>query len=208
MLGLSVLFFLGLWITLTIVAMVIGSKFGRKPATKFLGAFLGFMLTMGGFIVHWAIEYYQIQSTVTELCETEGGIKVYVSPEEWRKQIGEEEWNGLAYLDERVKDTEKPYFFIFKGKKYKAGFKTNHRIWSFSIYDSIHDEIRIVDRIYVDTKSKKVLFQKTLFSTGAGAWLAGGSYKQWLNNIKDCDSGSLSNEKRFYDDKYTNFKME
>ncbi len=35
MLGLSVLFFLGIWIIITIVAMVIGSKFGRKPATSF-----------------------------------------------------------------------------------------------------------------------------------------------------------------------------
>ena len=84
MLGLAILFGLLVWIVVTLIAMRIGYKIAKKK-----GLFAGFMLTMGGWIVYWAIEFAYIQAKVSYLCEKEAGITVYVTPEQWRKQIGE-----------------------------------------------------------------------------------------------------------------------
>ncbi len=206
MLGLSVLFFLGIWIIITIVAMVIGSKFGRKPATKFLGAFLGFMLTMGGFIVHWTIEYYKIQSTVTKLCETEGGIKIYITPEEWRKRIGENEWKKLIPLtDFQIRNIQPPKKNIyFKGKEYKytkgiyrAGNLENVRIKLFNSYDSSISNTIINRSIVVDIETNKILIYANYINTGAGTIsnsLSG--LKFWMSNLPKCPKNYYRN---YYD---------
>lgn len=85
MLGLVILFGLGVWVILTIIAIVIGVKLGKRLPIKrgrLLGGFLGFMLLMGGFIVYWIGEYIYIQVKVIQLCKSEGVSKVYVTPEE------------------------------------------------------------------------------------------------------------------------------
>lgn len=214
MLGIAVLFFLALWVIITIVAMVIGSKFGRNPATKLLGAFLGFMLTMGGLIAHWTIEYIQIQRTVTHLCETEGGIKVYVTPEEWREQIGEEEWDklypyktdaekqSLDFLSDRTID----------GVKYYFSFAMNERL---AIFDSAyHDvaETKYTGKKYdvaIDIKNNQVIVKLTTFSTGVGQWMTGGGYNSWINNIKSCSYLEATLGKEFTETllKYSNQQL-
>lgn len=85
MLGLAILFGLLVWIVVTLIAMTIGYKIAKKK-----GLFAGFMLTMGGWIVYWAIEFAYIQAKVSYLCKKEAGITVYITPEQWRKQITEE----------------------------------------------------------------------------------------------------------------------
>ena len=85
MFGLAVLFFFGVWVLGTILFMVLGWK-----AKRHFGLFVGFMLPMGNFIVYWTVEYWMLQAKVTHLCETRGGTKIYLTPEEYRKKIGEE----------------------------------------------------------------------------------------------------------------------
>ncbi len=186
MLGLAVLFFLGLWIIITIAAMVIGSKFGR-------------------FIVYWTIEYYQIQRTVTHLCETEGGIKVYITPEEWRKQIGEEEWESLH---EDWKNIDHNLKFKFNGKNYYGSTQLNRRVISYEAKDKRKDIIRDSDYIYVDKNTNQVLFRNHYFSVGMPAIansLSG--LKFWLNDVNDCNIGEWSYDDRFFSRKYTNYQL-
>lgn len=190
MLGLAVLFGLGLWVLVTIVAMVIGAKFGRKPATKLLGAFLGFMLTMGGFIVYWTVEYYQIQRTVTHLCETEGGITVYVTPEEWRKQIGEEEWNKSYYTGEPDQNYSKDATMSFDGRQYHIFGQINQRIFMYVVDDwGNKGDIFIDDLFFYDFKLKKVLYHQRIFSASGTPLLSDslGALKFWLDyGIHSC----------------------
>ncbi|WP_027010048.1 hypothetical protein [Conchiformibius kuhniae] len=58
MLGLAILFGLAVWVLLTLIAMIVGYKFGKGK-----GLFVGFMLTMGGWFVYWArVRLYSSQS--------------------------------------------------------------------------------------------------------------------------------------------------
>ncbi len=203
MLGLSVLFFLGVWIVITLVAMVIGWKFAKKHwgiKAGFIGLFSGFMLTMGGFIVYWTIEYIQIQRTVAHLCETEGGIKVYVTPEEWRKQIGEEEWNTLTpYTKEKISySTEIGKKIILDNIKFEyskgnthlnGGILENDKVALYITYTApkpIYGSKSI--SLLVEKNTHKVLLKDISFYYGTGPIandLSG--LKFWLNNIKDCN---------------------
>ncbi len=206
MLGLSVLFFLGIWITITIVAMVIGSKFGRKPATKFLGAFLGFMLTMGGFIIHWTIEYYQIKNYVTSTCETEGGVKVYVTPEEFKERLKSNNWEGLPKYTTLPKgDEQNEEYILFEGKEYK-GFRTDTSIPKITIYDYWDFQTSLstsyYEELYVFNQSNVVLIKNVSLNTGTGN-IANNLHglKFWINNIQDCrtsDPASFSEKIDLY----------
>ncbi len=82
MYGLAIIFLfffsLILWIVLTRLAV----KFGRKIFTRMLpqygwagkaGAFAGFMLLMGGWIVKWKIENWQAVRHAEEACKKKRG---------------------------------------------------------------------------------------------------------------------------------------
>lgn len=169
MLGLAILFGLFVWLIMTIFATIIGYETGKK-----FGAFIGFMLTMGGWIVYWILEYHYIQHKVNHLCKTEGGVTVYITPEEWRKMIGEEEWRNLKPLtneeiNERYqKNTGKILFF--EGVKYRLTFGQmgngnieNNRLTYYDYSDST-DNIPRVSSILVDESSQKILVKRTYFS--------------------------------------------
>ncbi|OAM36940.1 hypothetical protein A7P98_03100 [Eikenella sp. NML080894] len=85
MYGLAIIFLfffsLILWIVLTRLAV----KFGRKIFTRMLpqygwagkaGAFAGFMLLMGGWIVKWKIENWQAVRHAEEACKKNGGMGI------------------------------------------------------------------------------------------------------------------------------------
>ncbi len=212
MLGLAVLFFLGVWIVITIVAMIIGWKFAQKRwgiKAELLGAFLGFMLTMGGFIIYWTIEYYQIQRTVTKLCETEGGIKVYVTPKEWRKQIGEEEWTTLYPFTNLEIRNNKPTLerinhlgdvYKYTPGIFRAGNIENSRITLYSNSEKNKYRILKFSDTLADRTNGNVLIKKTYFIYPVSAVannLSG--LKFWLSSIKDCD---------IYDSKFHNLALQ
>ncbi len=193
MLGLAVLFFLGVWVVITIVAMVIGWKFAKKhwgTGAGFIGLFLGFMLTMGGFIVYWIIEYHQIQRTVTKLCETEGGIKVYVTPEEWRKKIGEEEWRKSYYTGEPDENYPKDSSMNFNGKQYHIFGQINQRVFMYIVDNGGNTgDIFIDDLFFYDFKLKQVLYHQRVFSASGAPLLSDSlkAFKFWLDyGIHSC----------------------
>ncbi len=183
MLGLAVLFFKGLWIIITIVAMVIGAKFGRKPAT-------------------WTIEYIQIQRTVTHLCETEGGIRVYVTPEEWRKQIGEEEWLKLYPYSWEEQGNYQKGTLLFKGREYKTISQSNSRVMVYAIYKKAENYILGNYSLYYDIKGKIPLFSVNSFNVGTGP--IPDELKFWINSINDCNYKTFINRKNELLNKYTN----
>ena len=88
MLGIAIFLFLGAWIIITLLCMLLGWFLGRcLPFSwgKWLGLFLGFMLPTGHYLVSWTAEYFMMQARVSELCKTQGGTKIYISPEAYRK---------------------------------------------------------------------------------------------------------------------------
>ena len=87
MLGIAIFLFLGAWIIITLLCMLLGWFLGRcLPFSwgKWLGLFLGFMLPTGHYLVSWTAEYFMMQARVSELCKTQGGTKIYISPEAYR----------------------------------------------------------------------------------------------------------------------------
>ncbi len=181
MFGLLVLLFLGVWIAITLFAI----KFGAKHSGK-KGALLGFMLTMGGIVGYWVIEYIHIQRTVTKLCETEGGIKVYVTLEEWRQQIGEEEWRKLIPHEKSVRQDFDRHYKWFGDSRYFSTLKYNERIIVYSGGQDVNEFIRKSNNIVLDVIDNKILIESTFFSASAGYWASGGSYKEWINNVESC----------------------
>ena len=204
MFGLALLAGLAFWCILTLLAMIIGFKVFRYIKKSWLsgllGVFTGFMLLMGGWFVYWYWEYHYLQKTVTKLCQEEGGLTVYVTPEEWRKQIGEEEWNNLP---EDWKHISHNLQFKFKGKVYHGSTQLNKRVISFLANDERKDIIGDYDKIYVDKKSNQVLYRIHIFSIGAPAIaISLRGLKFWLNHTNDCSVDKISYENRTF---YTNY---
>lgn len=204
MFGLAILAGLALWCILTLLAMIIGFKVFRYIKKSWLsgllGVFTGFMLLMGGWFVYWYWEYHYLQKTVTKLCQKEGGLTVYVTPEEWRKQIGEEEWNNLP---EDWKNISHNLHFQFQGKVYYGDSQLNKRVISFVAKDERKDIIGDYDKIYVDKKSNQVLYRIHIFSIGAPAIaISLRGLKFWLNHTNDCSVDKISYENRTF---YTNY---
>ena len=182
MLGLAILFGLLVWIVVTLIAMRIGYKIGKKK-----GLCAGFMLTMGGWFVYWAIEFAYVQAKVSYLCEKEAGITVYVTPEQWRKQIGEEEWSTLMAFDNINKQSYPRGDIIYKQKRYIPTASFNDRLVKYNHHQSISKFIGKMDALIIDRKDKKAILHYTYFSAGVGNWLSNNSPKFWLNNIQSCN---------------------
>ncbi len=186
MFAIAVLFGLAVWVFITIIAILIGAK---TAGVK--GAFAGFMLTMGGFIVYWIVEYIYIQYTVTRLCETEGGITVYVTPEEWRKQIGEEEWEKSVYIGDLDENYPKGHQMQFNGKSYLRKAHISKRIDEYMLdndNESYHGII-IYDKFFYDKKLKKILYHDRLFYAKRAPSLANtlAGLKFWLDyGVQGC----------------------
>ena len=194
MLGLAILAGLALWCILTLLAMIIGFKVFRYIKKSWLsgllGVFTGFMLLMGGWFVYWYWEYHYLQKTVTKLCQEEGGLTVYVTPEEWRKQIGEEEWKNLGtyenYRKLNINSIVKERHIIINGQRYLALNKINRRIIRYANWQKINEFIDKQQDLLIDEQSNRILTKSTYFMIGSGKWLAGGSYKIWLNHLNGC----------------------
>ena len=166
------------------------------------------MLPMGNFIVYWTVEYWMLQAKVTHLCETRGGTKVYITPEEYRKRIGEEEWKNLHKIGKIIHKRDGINSLLFQGREYELLGYVNNRIRSFEIIGKMHG-IGETDIIYYDYKMHQVVFQRTTFGARAPSIMSSlEGLKFWLNNIKDCSSRNLSYEERFRIDQYTNLGKE
>ena len=202
MLGLLVLFILGLWLLLTLLAMVFGYKAGKwltgRTWAGLLGMFAGFMLLMGGQIAHWVTEYRQAKAYAASVCGL-AGYKIYVPPEEWKKTVSEEEWKQMAEFKSWLVDpTEKngPKTLVFEGEEYKINMQQDNRLTSYMRSTGKY-YTRVSEILFYDVKRKEVLFKRVNVYTGVGSsGLASMTdFKSWLNDIPDCrsekDSGQL-----------------
>lgn len=185
MLGLAVLFFLGLWVLITLCATRAGWKLGKKWGLAWLGALLAFMPLMGGWIIWWGIEYALNLKYAKEFC-AETGIEIYVTPEEWKAMVGgEEAWKQMPYeYDGRPKaSTEIPEILEHKGRKYKLFGKDNDRIYSYN-FQQRKSHTGFSSLLRYDIVTKSVLFIKSESFTGSGYL----GLKFWLTDIPECRS--------------------
>ena len=194
MLGLLVLFILGLWLLLTLAAMVFGYKAGKwltgRTWAGLLGMFAGFMLLMGGQVTHWVMEYREAKAYAASVCGL-AGYKIYVPPEEWKKTVSEEEWKQMAEFKSWLVDpTEKngPKTLVFEGEEYKNSKQKNNRI---TVYRRFSGEMytHIFEILYYDVKRKEVLFKAIHTHTGTGSgWESLEELKFWIDSIPNCES--------------------
>lgn len=203
MFGLMVLLGFAIWCGMTFAAALGGYKLGKRFHYPKTGAFIGFMLLMGGWFVYWAVEYIHTQSQTTALCEKEAGITVYVTPEEWRKQIGEEAWANLAEFDSGQERSYRRGDIVYEQKKYIPTTVYNNRLVKYNHSQKVAKFIGKMEVIVIDIKDKKVILRYTYFSAGVGNWLTGGSPKFWLNSIRSC-SGSVKQQFSNYIKSYSN----
>ncbi|KPN72123.1 hypothetical protein [Neisseria sp. 83E34] len=183
MLGLAVLFGLSVWIGLTVLAAYLCGKLTSKLGLgRRIGRFAGFMLLMGGWMVSWAMEYWTVRQTAQTMCK-DAGITVYVTPEDWRRRLGYQEWKSFKLVQERVESNEE---LIFENRVYKISHKFNDRIF---LYESHAYKKRVSSyyRIIFDKEDGIVLFKSIRASVSKPA-IANSleGLKFWMETIPDC----------------------
>ena len=170
-----------------------------------VGVFIGFMLLMGGWFVYWGIEYIQVRSYVSEMCK-QSGIKIYITPEEWKQMVGgEDAWRRLGRSNRNPPDHMKDNRIVLNGEIYEIFWQENDRL---SIYHhQRQDGIRYVSanqKVLYDEMSGKALMQYNYTTVGSGSledfmgWL-----KTWINNILSCEDDitwSLGKNSYFFDE--------
>ncbi|SUO93723.1 hypothetical protein [Suttonella ornithocola] len=207
MFGLAVIFVVFVllisWIIVTLLAIRIG---GKLWGTK--GRWIGFMLFMGIWPFYWAGEYIYLQFMISHLCKTEGGLKVYVSPEEWRRQIGEEEWKQMYYDDDKALELSSDDKFIFQGKTFHGTYWLNSRLGAYIDKYRRRDSIFDDDYILVDTQTQQVLFRRRAFRIEepliSGLGVSDNALKFWMSFIQDCHLGKLPVKIKYFENQYNN----
>lgn len=164
MAGLLVLLGLFIWIAITIFAIKAGYKlfkrFFQSKRLHFFGAFLGFMLTMGGFFVKWSWEYWEIKRYTDKMC-SHAGLRIFVTSKKWKEMVGgEDAWKAMPYINELV-DNKPPYpnYLVFENEGYKMVWQANDRIFTYRYYKPRKFNTRMIKKIYYDVVSKKILAQ-------------------------------------------------
>ena len=208
MFGLILLLGLIVWVIVTIIAVKIGPSVAmglyKGPNARRYGAIGGFMLTMGWVLIYWVIEFAVIQARVSYLCATEGGTTVYVTPEEYRAQIGEDEWNNLPWLNETISYSESSgKFIVFEDRRYQLSGRENRRVVSFRIGEYSQSGIGMTDRIYYDKVSKQVLLRQVRYGVSTDI----PNLKFWMDGIKQCSLADIPESIRFLDNQYSNLTL-
>lgn len=181
MFGLAILFGLAVWCIVTLIAMRIGYKIGKQINRPKTGMVAGFMLTMGGWFMYWAIEFAYIQAKVRYLCEKEAGIKVYVTPEEYAKRLKFKSFNDLPKI--RYKNND----IIFDGLIYRYRVSDNDRLGIIHS-DEYLKYFSISRRAFIDKKTQVVLLKENsvfVFEPSISNDISG--LKFWNSTIRDCE---------------------
>ena len=112
MLGLAVVFFLGLWLLITLWAARFGWRWGKKYShrswLKWICATLGFFATMGWYITSEIYHFTKEQIWVTKFCTENPRLKIYITPEQLSEIIKTENYSQYTaeqptykYIDEK-----------------------------------------------------------------------------------------------------------
>ena len=192
MMGLVWLIGLGIWVLLTPLAMTLGYKavtgLGGNRAFGLLSMFAVFMLMIGGWIVYWIIEYQQAKAYAASVCGL-AGYQIYVQPEEWKKTVSSEEWNGFKRykVDHRLNGTS-PLVITFEKNEYELSTKYNDRIVSYQ-RTSGEGYTSISEYLIYDSKRKEVLLKHTnVYTETSHGWNSLSELKFWINGIPNCKS--------------------
>ena len=171
MAGLLAWLILFTWVAITIVATKAGYKsFKRRFQSKrgcFFGAMLGFIPTMGIWLALMCWDYWRTTYAFDKMCK-QTGVKIYVTPEKWKKMVGgEEAWKQLKWIDHSVSENnmsiEKE--IVFNQKIYKIYHQQNKRVFSYS-NDQFAPYTTLSDIIQYDVLTHTVLFQNATVYSG------------------------------------------
>lgn len=136
----------------------------------------------------------------------QSGIKIYITPEEWKQMVGgEDAWRRLGRSNRNPPDHMKDNRIVLNGEIYEIFWQENDRL---SIYHhQRQDGIRYVSanqKVLYDEMSGKALMQYNYTTVGSGSledfmgWL-----KTWINNILSCEDDitwSLGKNSYFFDE--------
>ncbi|MFB2577940.1 hypothetical protein ACEYX6_02090 [Acinetobacter sp. c2-A9] len=108
-----------------------------------------------------------MQYTVHQLCKADGGVTVYVTPEEWRQQIGEKEWLEMKpFTNDEIYQTKNTLkYFEFDGviynhydsSTYLKGNLENSRVKEYYKSTYINKHIFKSEHMVVDISNQKAL---------------------------------------------------
>lgn len=205
---------LALWVWLGVTALVatifgqIASDNWEHPKAKARGRFFGFMLAMGGFFVYWAGEFVFVQYRVSTLCRTQSGLNIHLTPEQWREQIGEDEWKKTTPYFESISNFS-PKNMVFNGREYSRGYKYNNRVAKYSVYEKLHKHITGYHVVYYDLKNQTPLFSFDEFRAGVPSFpLAMSGLKFWLDAVQDCSDKKSYTKIRAMQRQYGNYEVD
>ena len=189
MTALILLFALAVWILLTLAATRWGSKWMRAalPQKKWagvVGAFTGFMLLMGGWWLYWGVEYLQVRANAEEMCK-QAGVKVYITPEEWKKrnELGDNfkpNQNAKYILNDNGN-------ILFQNREYAFSYDLSSKVAMYSFQGKKKNYTTVLYRIYYDKEDKVILATTESITTKYG-YGSGLSFKPWIDSISQCNN--------------------
>lgn len=175
MMAIALFFGLIVWITITILFMRIGYQMGVLFNCPKVASFIVFMIMIGGWVTYGFLEYGYKKQKIEGLCKKEGGVKTYITPEDWKKTIDKRIWQDMKPLS-REKSNElyelnknnvfdfenRVYYYddgygVFDGKNFK------NILIEYKIYDRF-DDVVVYSAILVDDRKQQVLLKMTEFS--------------------------------------------
>ncbi len=199
------------WSLLTLAILFFTWRIGRKAGLQrwkiVLCLGISFMVTMGWAFIPWRMEYVALRDRMDYLCSKESRFTVYITPEEWRKQIGEDEWQEMNLIEGSY---DEEHTLIFEGIEYHHNYRLNKRVVILKGEGIKEKFIYKTYYIAYDTVLNEILYQSINFS------LTFSHYKQdisgkprfWLKkNIKRCSFFDLPKDKKFIKYRYVNNKV-
>ena len=101
MLGVAILLGLALWFIIVCLATFLPLILIKNKRAACIVAFIGFMLTFGGWWIKWFIEGQRTYWAGVEACK-QAKLTIYVQPEKWIEMVGgHKAWQELADSEEK-----------------------------------------------------------------------------------------------------------
>ncbi len=189
MTALILLFALGIWILLTLATSLWGRKWMRRafPQKKWAGsagAFAGFMLLMGGWWVYWSIEYIRVRAYAHEMCQR-AGIKIYVTPEEWKRRNELSKNFKLNQVAKYILSDNGN--IVFQNREYTFSYDLSSKISMYSFQGKKKNYTTVLYRIFYDKEDKVILASTESITTKYG-YSSSLSFKPWIDSIPQCNN--------------------
>lgn len=190
MLGIAVLFFLGLWLYITKWATRKGWRLGKKYSEhgwpKWLGALLGFFVTLGWYIAFETYQYVRQQIWVSKFCAENPRLVVYITPEELSNIIKIGDYTSYQKNQPKFRDingnieVSGEIFYLRPSDKDNA-------VKSYYISEWIGSSTSYIKEYVIYDPLKLMLYFKSKADSAPRDSLR---IKEWYNLIDDCELNS------------------